>query len=79
MTGLGRPGWLFLHGRVEHVWISPPGSAARRLWARVPLSAQQHSFNRRVSFKDGREQGPPGFPLASHRNTSYSILIGVDI
>ena len=31
MTGLSRPGWLFLHKRVEHVWISPPGSAGA--WA----------------------------------------------
>ena len=31
MTGLSRPGWLFPHKRVEHVWISPPGSAGA--WA----------------------------------------------
>ena len=27
MRGLGRPGWLFPHKRVEHVCIWPPGSA----------------------------------------------------
>ena len=31
MRGLGRPGWLFLHERVEHVCIWPPGSAGA--WA----------------------------------------------
>ena len=31
MMGLGRPEWLFLHKRVEHVCIWPPGSAGA--WA----------------------------------------------
>ena len=55
MRSLGRPGWLFLHKRVEHVWISPPGSAGA--WAE----------RGRGRWLEHEGPGPPGVALPSQK------------
>ena len=62
MTGLGRPGWLFLHKRVEHVWIWPPGSAG----------ACPGRGKRRWLEHDG--SGPPRVVLPSQKGRTCEDL-----
>ena len=62
MTGLSRPGWLFLHKRVEHVWISPPGSAGA--WA----------GRGKGKWLEHEEPGPPGVALPSQKGRTCEDL-----
>ena len=55
MKGLGRPGWLFLHKRVEHVRIWPPGSAGA--WA----------GRGKGRWLEHEGPGPPGVALPSQK------------
>jgi len=55
MKGLGRPGWLFLHKRTEHVGIWPPSSAGA--WA----------GRGKGRWLEHERLGPPGVVLPSQK------------
>ena len=62
MTGLGLPGWFFLHKLVEHVWIWPPSSAGA--WA----------GRGRGRWSEHEGPGPPGVALPSQKGRTCEDL-----
>jgi len=62
MKGLGRPGWLFPHKKVEHVRIWPPGSAGA--WA----------GRGKGRWLEHEGPGPPGVVLPSQKGRTCEDL-----